>query len=383
MLTGHYNTCNSEDCNWVCHICNKNQSETESAIIRHTRSRKQNKIDWMNCNKCGQWVHPQRSGINKKEITKINKCIKANKAEPFFKCLKCSILSTKTFGIDILQFIKQTTESVPCQSQTENHISHPSITTDQSKQVHSSSNQTSVAPADQNTNRLSPQGREISYTENPPESRKKQISDTNSLPADFKNFHSSLNIRLIDKIPQTLRPKNSTQIKKRIKEFSSEQINIQYSYTLRKGGVAIHTETKKNAETLEKEIYNILPDSSCAKPLTQTGFTKVDIKNINPFISTEDIKQFVDKKFNQNSKIRRFRSSVNRKPLPIISISCHSEINSKLLIEGVDIFGNCEQYKKPVIRYFNCQQFVTHLHLEIIQLFFQKEKKIQNETSAV
>ena len=246
---------------------------------------------------------------------------------------------------------------MPCQSQTENHISHPSITTDQSKQVHSS-NQTSVAPADQNTNRLSPQGREISYTENPPESRKKQISDTNSLPADFKNFHSSLNIRLIDKIPQTLRPKNSTQIKKRIKEFSSEQINIQYSYTLPKGGVAIHTETEKDAETLEKETISFL--AAPAQNLTQTGFTKVVMKNINPFISTEDIKQVVDKKFNQNSKIRRFHSSVNRKPLPIISISCHSEISSKLLIDGIYIFGkhyNCEQYKKLVIRCFNCQQF--------------------------
>ena len=40
--------------------------------------------------KCGQYVHPQCSGINKKDITKINKCIKANKAEPFFKSLKCS-----------------------------------------------------------------------------------------------------------------------------------------------------------------------------------------------------------------------------------------------------------------------------------------------------
>ena len=291
----------------------------------------------MSCNKCGQWVHPQHSGINKKEITKINKCIKANEAEQFFKCLKCSILSAKTFGIDIMQFIRQPTKSVPWQSQTENHISHPSITTDQSKQFHSSSNQISVAPADQNTNRLSPQGTEISYTRNPPESRKKQISDTNSLPVDFKNFHSSLNIRLIHKIPQTLRPKNSTQIKKRIKEFSSEQINIQYSYTLLKGGVAIHTETEKDAETLEKEINNIFPHSSCTKPVTQTGVTKVVIKNINPFISTEDIKQVVYKKFNQNSKIRRFHSSVNRKPLPIISISCHSEISSKLLIDGIDI----------------------------------------------
>ena len=68
----------------------------------------------------------------------------------------------------------------------------------------------------------------------------------------------------------------------------------------------------------------------------------------------------MDKNFNQNSKIRRFPSPVNRKPLPIISISCHSEINSKLLIEGIDIFVkhyNCEQYQKHVISCFNCHQF--------------------------
>ena len=173
---------------------------------------------------------------------------------------------------------------------------------------------------------------DISYIENPPASRKKQISDTNSLLADFKNSHSSLNIRLIDNIPQTSRPKNSPQIKKRIKEFSSEQINIQYSYTLPKGGVGIHTETEKDAETLDKKISNIFPGSSCTKHLIQTGFTKVVIKNINPFNSTEDIKQVVNKKFYQNSKIRRFHSSVNRKLLPVISIPCHSEISSKLLI---------------------------------------------------
>ena len=149
------------------------------------------------------------------------------------------------------------------------------------------------------------------------------------------------------------------EIKMWIKEFSSEQINIQYSYTLSKGGVAIHTEIEKDIETFEKEINNIFPCSSCTKPPTQTGFTKVVIKNINLFISSKDIK-FVDKKFNQNWKIRRFHSSVDQKPLPIISISCHSEISSKLLIERIDIFGkhyNYEQYKKTVIHYFNCQQF--------------------------
>ena len=139
-----------------------------------------------------------------------------------------------------------------CQSQTENHISHPSITTDQSKQIHSSSNQLSVASADQNAYRPSPQRHDISYRENPPASRKKQISDTKSLPADFKNSHSSLNIWLIDNIPETLRPKSSTQTKEWIKEFSSEQIKIQYSYTLPKGGVAIHKETEKVRDIRER-----------------------------------------------------------------------------------------------------------------------------------
>ena len=107
-----------------------------------------------------------------------------------------------------------------------------------------------MASPDQNTNQPSRQGSDISYTENPHESRKQQKSDTNSLSADFKISHSSLNFWLIYNITQNLKPINSTQIKKRIKDFSSELINIQYSYTLPKGGVAIHTETEKDAETL-------------------------------------------------------------------------------------------------------------------------------------
>ena len=67
---------------------------------------------------------------------------------------------------------------------------------------------------DQNTNQALPQGTNISHTENPPESKTKQLSDTDNLPADFKNSHTSLNIPLIDIIPHNLRPKNSTQSKK-------------------------------------------------------------------------------------------------------------------------------------------------------------------------
>ena len=129
--------------------------------------------------------------------------------------------------------------------------SHPSITTDQSKQIHSSS--TNYQWHQQTKTHISHHYNDMTLaTENPPASRKKQISDTKSLPADFKNSHSSLNIRLIDNIPETLWPKSSTQTKKWIKEFSSEQIKIQYSYTLPKGGVAIHKETEKVKDIRER-----------------------------------------------------------------------------------------------------------------------------------
>ena len=132
-----------------------------------------------------------------------------------------------------LQFIKQL-KSVSCQSQTENHISQSS-TTDQSNQIQLPSNQISVSSTDQNTNQPLPQGTNITYTENPPDYSTKQYQ-THNLPVYFKNSHSSLNIQLIDNIPQTLRPKNLTQIKQWIKEFSSQQINIQYSTFFQKVG---------------------------------------------------------------------------------------------------------------------------------------------------
>ena len=199
----------------------------------------------------------QCSGINKKEITKINDCIKTNKAEPFFKCSAVSSQQVQYPLSKNIWFrhytVHKTTHQISVLSiSNRKPYLTPHKTTDQSKQIHSSSNQLSVASADRNTNQLSPQWSGISCTENPPASRKKQISDTNSLPVDFKSSHSSLNIWLIDNIPQTLRPKNSTQNKKQIKEFSSEQIKIQYSYTLPKGGVAIHKETEKIRDIRER-----------------------------------------------------------------------------------------------------------------------------------
>ena len=81
-----------------------------------------------------------------------------------------------------LQFIKQTTKLVSCQSQTENHVSHLSITTDQSKQFHSSSNQISGASADQIANWPSPQGTNISPEKHRKSQSEKSTQKTNLSP---------------------------------------------------------------------------------------------------------------------------------------------------------------------------------------------------------
>ena len=89
------------------------------------------------------------------------------------------------------------------------------------------------------------------------------------------------NIRLIDNIPQEIKPNNSAEIKKRIKDLSSKNINIKHTYTLPKEGIAIHIDSEKDTEILEQEIQHIFPGSHCEKPLSHRDNKKIVIKNIH------------------------------------------------------------------------------------------------------
>ena len=97
-------TCNTEDCNCVCYICEDNQPKNSSEVSKKkTRSLK---IDWISCNSCNNWVHPKCSGINKKEFTKIDKIIKSSKTgSNFFKCLKYSFQSATALAVDLTKII--------------------------------------------------------------------------------------------------------------------------------------------------------------------------------------------------------------------------------------------------------------------------------------
>ena len=101
------------------------------------------------------------------------------------------------------------------------------------------------------------------------------------------------------------------------------------------------------------------PGSSCTIPLAKKDKSRIVIKNVNPKISTEAITNYISRSAS-NTKVRRFFSSVNLHPLPIICITCDKQLAIKYIQEGLDLFGKtqqCEAYKKPIIRCYNCQKF--------------------------
>ena len=110
---------------------------------------------------------------------------------------------------------------------------------------------------------------------------KEEISSlsNNQTSVDFVcTIKKETNIRLIDNIPQEIKPNNSAEIKKRIKDLSSKNINIKHTYTLPKGSIAIHTDAEKDTEILEQEIQHIFPGSHCKKPLSHRDKKKLSSK---------------------------------------------------------------------------------------------------------
>ena len=115
--------------------------------------------------------------------------------------------------------------------------------------------------------------------------QKEQMA-TNNTKSYSNNF-----IRIIDNIPKMILPKNSEDIKNRIKAISTKHIKKDILYTL---------------------------------------YTTIVIKNVNPKISTEAITNYVSRSAN-NIKVRRFFLSVNLHPLPIICITCDKQLAIKYI----------------------------------------------------
>ena len=232
--------------------------------VTKTRKTNRKKINWISCNSCKLWAHPECIGLTNKEFKIINNTdLKKNSSSLFFKCLKGSIKAVTSAGLNL-----------PASKNT------PTSTQQISTQVLSNTISTSINSLNQITSNLTPPS-------------KNSILPVTSISTSIKQFpystqkntiSQSLNtsnkvIRIIDNIPKDLQINNSNLIKKRIKETTTEEIPIDFTYTLPKGGIGIHLPCKEDAKKLE--------NNHCQQPQFHSGYCKVIVKNLDPSIPAQ------------------------------------------------------------------------------------------------
>lgn len=340
-------TCLKSDCCCVCAICG-NHEPAVSSSIKLTRSKKKGLIDWISCNSCQKWVHPICSGLSNKEVQKLKTISKKSQLDHFYKCIACSLKTAKSVGITYTNFLKQkssfTQTETECASKaTQAQVSIDSLENSQGNNIENT--QLKILPKEGDTVDLDP------YTKSSDTICDKQIGKNNTV--DF--------IRVVDNITNRHILKDSVSIKKELNKATSSKINIKHTYTLSKGGVAFHFKTQEDINKFEKEVTKIFPGSTCSIPKSVIKqHKKFIIRNIDPSLSnkylTSSLQQIIQGKF----YLRRFHSSLTRKPLPIVCVTCESSTCDNILKTGVELFGlhfNCENYIKPIVRCFNCQLF--------------------------
>ena len=167
-------------------------------------------------------------------------------------------------------------------------------------------------------------------------------------------------IRIPDNIPKDLQTNNSNLIKKRIKETTTEEIPIDFTYTLPKGGIAIHLPCEEDTKKLENNLDQIYPGSYSQQPQSHSGYNKVIVKNLDPSIPAQEIKQNIEEVYQTTIQMKRYHSSLTKRPPPIICITYKGDTYPNFLSEDIRIFNKsnkCQRYNKPVIRCFNSQKF--------------------------
>ena len=215
-----------------------------------------------------------------------------SKFDIFCKCLKCSLKTAKFAGIIHKNFIEQDTST----TQTSlNNITKIDVSVD-----------TQDLPKKEDTVKIPSVPRKglgdrkaLSKVQDPitKESTNNSANCNASTAQDAVDF-----IRIVDNIiKNNFKPRNSVAIKREINKISSEKIDIKHTHTLPRGGVAFHFKAQEDVNKFKKEVDNIYPGSTCSKPKSQGQYKKLIIKNINPFISTEQLhlslRQTIDSKF--------------------------------------------------------------------------------------
>ena len=167
-------------------------------------------------------------------------------------------------------------------------------------------------------------------------------------------------ILIVDNIDKALEFSSSQRILREINRYCAE-VKIDFAYSLAKGGVAIHTNSKEDRNLL----LDVLPAESFGGGVKHPPRNNKDstayIKGIDTSVSVQRITDsFLDKGI-QLTYIRRLTKRFSGKPIQVVKVKCSETLFDKLLNTKLVINNKvCVTEKRravKVIRCYNCQRF--------------------------
>ena len=333
MSTNYCDTCQKSDCACIYSIC-LNHQPLDQMPVKKTRKTNRKKINWVCCNSCKPWAHPKCTGLTNKEFKKINNTeLKKNNSSLFLKCLKCSIKAVTSAKLN-LPAPKDTATST-------REISTQTISLE-------STISTSINSLNQITSNLTPSKKSISPVTSISASITQSLSSTEKNNISQSSDTSNKVIRIIDNIPKDLQTNNSNLIK----ETTTDEIPIDFTYTLPKGGIAIHLPCEEDTKKLENNLDQIYLGSYSQQPQSHSGYNKVIVKNLDPSLPTQEIKENIEEAYQTTIQIKRYHPSLTKRPLPIICITYKGDTYPNFLSGDIRIFNKrykCQPYNKPAI----------------------------------
>jgi len=345
------------------------------AIGKTTRS---NKDNWISCDCCSKWFHASCGGFGQSDYTKISR------DNLWLKCVVCcvqqlllseTVEDSSSLIESVISVAKnRNTECYsrkgtgkPNKSKKKSKVGKVADCDDtlQSDQVRCCTNTVSqLTDISENQERLNCTISEC----NPPSAIGSKIAEK----CDINVFDDCVDsvvisqysdvdrILVIDNIDNPVDFSSSQRILKEIDQYCTG-LKIDFAYSLAKGGVAIHTQSKEDRNYL----IDALPAESFGGGIKHSpigrGQQTAYIKNIDTSVNVRKITVIFSEKGIELSYIRRLTKRYTGKPVQVVKVKCAEEVFGKLMSTKLVINNKTCVIEKErsvkVIRCFHCQRF--------------------------
>lgn len=175
----------------------------------------------------------------------------------------------------------------------------------------------------------------------------------------FENRSASDKIVIIDNINNPIEFNSSRRILQEIRNFCPE-VKIDFAYSLAKGRIAIHVNSKQDRELLLNKFPKESFGSGVKHPRRGNNIKVAYIKGVDTSVDLENLSQYLLNRGIVISDIRRLTRRHTGTPTQVIKVSCCEASVNKLCKTSITINNKrCtieRERTTRVIRCFNCQR---------------------------